>query len=41
MLDTSGAERERLGVAADTLSLVLPVQRPDVAIPVIELFLRE
>lgn len=40
MLDTPSAERERLGVAADTLSLVLPVQRPDVAIPVVELFLK-
>ena len=29
------------GLGADTLTLELPVQRPDVAIPVIELFLRE
>jgi alpha-L-fucosidase len=29
------------GVGADTLTLTLPVRRPDVAVPVVELFLRE
>jgi alpha-L-fucosidase len=30
-----------VGMAPGTLTLELPVQRPDVALPVIELFLRE
>jgi alpha-L-fucosidase len=29
------------GAAADTLTLELPIQQPNVAVPVIELFLKE
>ena len=29
------------GMSSDTLTLVLPVQKPDVEVPVIELFLRD
>ena len=41
VLPTADAHRERLGVGPDVLTLVLPVQKPDVAVPVVELFLKE
>jgi len=41
VLPSADPHRERLGVGSDVLTLVLPVQKPDVAVPVIELFLNE
>jgi len=41
ILPSADPHRERLGVGSDVLTLVLPVQKPDVAVPVIELFLNE
>lgn len=37
---SSRAEAERRGLSADTLTLEIPVRKPDVVVPVIELFLK-
>ena len=37
---SSQAEAERRGLSADTLTLEIPVRKPDVVVPVIELFLK-